>query len=64
MLFPADTVYGLAVDPGNEDAIERMYRAEGTAPREEVRRVMYFLVDAVPDLPERGDGACSPGRSR
>jgi L-threonylcarbamoyladenylate synthase len=51
VLFPADTVYGLAVDPGNEEAIERMYRLKGR-PREKKSALMYFLVDAVPDLPE------------
>ncbi|HYH60063.1 MAG TPA: L-threonylcarbamoyladenylate synthase [Thermoleophilaceae bacterium] len=51
-LFPADTVYGLAVDPENEDAIERMYRLKGR-PREKKSALMYFLIDAVPDLPDR-----------
>ena len=50
VLFPADTVYGLAVDPGNEDAIERMYALKGR-PREKKSALMYFLIDAVPDLP-------------
>jgi L-threonylcarbamoyladenylate synthase len=52
VLFPSDTVYGLAVDPENEDAIERMYRLKGR-PREKKSALMYFLIDAVPDLPER-----------
>ena len=52
MLFPADTVYGLAADPGNEEAIERMYVLKGR-PREKKSALMYFAVDAVPDLPER-----------
>ena len=51
VLFPADTVYGLAVDPANEDAIERMYALKGR-PREKKSALMYFLVDAVPDLPD------------
>jgi len=51
VLFPADTVYGLACDPENEQAIERMYRIKGR-PREKKSALMYFLVDAVPDLPE------------
>ena len=51
VLFPADTVYGLAVDPENEEAIERMYRIKGR-PREKKSALMYFLIDAVPDLPE------------
>jgi len=52
VLFPADTVYGLAVDPGNEDAIERMYRLKGRPP-EKRSALMYFAVDDVPDLPDR-----------
>jgi L-threonylcarbamoyladenylate synthase len=51
VLFPADTVYGLAVDPGNEEAVERMYRLKGR-PREKRSALMYFSVDDVPDLPE------------
>ena len=51
VLFPADTVYGLAVDPDNEDAIERMYSIKGR-PREKKSALMYFLIDAVPDLPD------------
>jgi L-threonylcarbamoyladenylate synthase len=50
-LFPADTVYGLAVDPGNRDAVARMYALKGR-PREKKSALMYFRVDAVPDLPE------------
>ncbi len=50
VLFPADTVYGLAVDPGNEEAIERMYRLKGR-PREKRSALMYFSVEDVPDLP-------------
>ena len=51
VLFPADTVYGLAVDPQNDDAIERMYALKGR-PREKKSALMYFLIDAVPDLPD------------
>lgn len=51
-LFPADTVYGLAVDPANDEAIERMYRIKGR-PREKRSALMYFSVGDVPDLPER-----------
>lgn len=51
-LFPADTVYGLAVDPGNEDAIDRMYALKGR-PRDKRSALMYFSVDDVPELPER-----------
>jgi L-threonylcarbamoyladenylate synthase len=52
VLFPADTVYGLAVDPENEDSIERMYSLK-RRPREKKAALMYFLIDAVPGLPAR-----------
>lgn len=52
VLFPADTVYGLAVDPANEDAIQRMYRIKGRPPGKKAA-LMYFSVDDVPDLPAR-----------
>ena len=51
VLFPADTVYGLAVDPDNTEAIERMYALKGRSP-EKKSALMYFSVDDVPDLPE------------
>ena len=63
VLFPADTVYGLAVDPGNEEAIERMYGLKGRAAREAVgAHVLLGRRRAGP----AGAGArgCSPGRSR
>ena len=63
VLFPADTVYGLAVDPDNEDAIERMYALKGR-PREKRSALMYFSVDDVPDLPERRAAAASRAASR
>jgi L-threonylcarbamoyladenylate synthase len=50
VLFPADTVYGLAVDPEDDDAIERMYRLKGR-PREKRSALMYFSAGAVPNLP-------------
>ena len=52
VLFPADTVYGLGVDPANDDAIARMYRLKGR-PRQKKSALMYFVIDAVPDLPDR-----------
>jgi L-threonylcarbamoyladenylate synthase len=51
VLFPADTVYGLAVDPRNEDAIARMYALKGRPP-EKRSALMYFSVEDVPDLPD------------
>jgi L-threonylcarbamoyladenylate synthase len=49
-VFPADTVYGLACDPDNEQAIARMYALKGRAP-EKKSAVMVF--GALPPLPPR-----------
>ena len=52
VVFPADTVYGLACHPGDDAAIERMYALKGRAP-EKRSAVMYFSADALPPLPPR-----------
>jgi L-threonylcarbamoyladenylate synthase len=53
-LFPADTVYGLACDPANRIAVERLY----TLKRRSVEKpsaVMFFDVElALAALPEAG----------
>jgi L-threonylcarbamoyladenylate synthase len=55
-LFPADTVYGLAVDPESESAVERLYELKGRPPHRPAA-VMFFDLDAalgaLRDLPER-----------
>ena len=40
-VFPADTVYGLACDPENEDAVRRLYELKGRPP-EKPAAVMFF----------------------
>ena len=67
-LFPADTVYGLACDPLNADAVARLYELKGRPP-EKPAAVMFFavedLVAAVPDLGPRTRAALErilPGR--
>jgi L-threonylcarbamoyladenylate synthase len=52
VVFPSDTVYGLACDPANEEAIARMYALKGRAP-EKRSATMVFSVDALPALPPR-----------
>ena len=52
MVFPADTVYGLACDPENERAVQRLYELKGRAP-DKPAAVMFFSLDALPDLPPR-----------
>ena len=40
-VFPADTVYGLACDPENADAVARLYELKGRPP-EKPAAVMFF----------------------
>jgi L-threonylcarbamoyladenylate synthase len=55
-VFPADTVYGLACDPNNTEAVERLYALKGRAP-DKPAAVMFFerdrALDALPELGER-----------
>jgi L-threonylcarbamoyladenylate synthase len=54
-VFPADTVYGLACDPGAEDAVARLYALKGRVP-DQPAAVMFFAVDlALAALPELGE---------
>jgi tRNA threonylcarbamoyl adenosine modification protein (Sua5/YciO/YrdC/YwlC family) len=56
VLFPADTVYGLACDPNNRFAVERLYLLKRRT-LDKPSAVMFFAVDdafaAVPELGER-----------
>jgi L-threonylcarbamoyladenylate synthase len=53
-VFPSDTVYGLACDPVNAFAVERLYLLK-RRPREQPSAVMFFALDtAVDALPELG----------
>jgi tRNA threonylcarbamoyl adenosine modification protein (Sua5/YciO/YrdC/YwlC family) len=45
-VFPADTVYGLACDPENRLAVERLYLLK-RRPRAKAAAVMYFNLDAA-----------------
>ena len=60
VLFPSDTVYGLACDPENAAAIERLYALKGR-PREKAAAVMFFDLEAalaaVPELGPRTEAA-------
>ena len=55
-LFPSDTVYGLACDPGSEAAVRRLYEIKGRPPAK-ASAVMFFDLDAaltaLPALGER-----------
>jgi L-threonylcarbamoyladenylate synthase len=49
VVFPADTVYGLACDPENPDAVARLYELKGRAP-DKPAAVMLFSLDDLPEL--------------
>jgi L-threonylcarbamoyladenylate synthase len=52
VVFPADTVYGLACDPSNEAAVARLYELKGR-PHDKPAAVMFFdRVQALAALPE------------
>ena len=55
-LFPSDTVYGLACDPLDADAVDRLYRLKDRPPAK-AAAVMFFdlqsALDAVPEVGER-----------
>ena len=59
-LFPADTVYGLACDPANRFAVERLYLLK-RRPLEKPSAVMFFDLElafaAMPELGSRTRGA-------
>ena len=53
-VFPADTVYGLACDPDNAEAVERLYALKGR-PTGKPSAVMFFDAElALAALPELG----------
>jgi len=53
-VFPADTVYGLACDPENADAVRRLYELKGR-PADKPAAVMWFdRAAALAALPEIG----------
>jgi L-threonylcarbamoyladenylate synthase len=52
VVFPADTVYGLACDAENADAVGRLYALKGRAP-DKPAAVMVFSADDLPPVPER-----------
>jgi tRNA threonylcarbamoyl adenosine modification protein (Sua5/YciO/YrdC/YwlC family) len=59
-VFPSDTVYGLACDPGNRDAVERLYRFKRRA-LDKPSAVMFFdrelALEALPELGPSTAGA-------
>jgi len=56
VVFPSDTVYGLACDPENAAAVERMYELKGRDRSKPAAR-MWFSVGALPPLTPRVEAA-------
>jgi L-threonylcarbamoyladenylate synthase len=51
VVFPADTVYGLACDPENEAAVARLYALKGRAPEKPAAVMFFDRVQALAALP-------------
>jgi L-threonylcarbamoyladenylate synthase len=56
VLFPADTVYGLATEPDSKEGVQRLYRLKGRMP-DKPAAVMFFGLEAalaaLAELPAR-----------
>ena len=53
-VFPSDTVYGLACDPADRGAVERLYALKGRAPGKPSAVMFFSLEPALAALPELG----------
>ena len=53
-VFPADTVYGLACDPLNPEAVRRLYELKGRLPERPAAVMFFSLAAALDALPELG----------
>ena len=53
-LFPADTVYGLACDPLQPRAVQRLYELKGRPPTQPAAVMFFALAPALQALPELG----------
>ena len=53
-VFPADTVYGLACDPLNREAVRRLYGLKGRPPERPAAVMFFSLPITFESLPELG----------
>lgn len=53
-VFPADTVYGLACDPLEPEAVRRLYELKGRPPERPAAVMFFSLPAALEALPELG----------
>jgi L-threonylcarbamoyladenylate synthase len=54
VVFPADTVYGLACDPSDADAVARLYALKGRPPDKPAAVMFFDPARALEALPEIG----------
>jgi L-threonylcarbamoyladenylate synthase len=54
-IFPADTVYGLACDPENPQAVKRLYELKGRPPTKPAAVMWFDREPALAALPELGE---------
>ncbi|MGH2855007.1 MAG: L-threonylcarbamoyladenylate synthase [Solirubrobacteraceae bacterium] len=54
-VFPADTVYGLACDPLQREAVEQLYELKGRPPERPAAVMFFALPVALEALPELGE---------
>jgi L-threonylcarbamoyladenylate synthase len=54
VVFPADTVYGLACDPSDADAVARLYALKGRPPDKPAAVMFFDRERALAALPEIG----------
>lgn len=54
-VFPADTVYGLACDPEDADAVARLYALKGRPPDKPAAVMWFDRARALAALPELGE---------
>jgi L-threonylcarbamoyladenylate synthase len=63
-VFPADTVYGLACDPGDAAAVGRLYALKGRPPAKPAAVLCFGAAPALPELGPRtraAIGRLTPG---
>ena len=53
-MFPADTVYGLACDPENGEAVARLYALKGRPPTQPSAVMFFDVAPALGALPDVG----------
>ncbi|MCW3039865.1 MAG: L-threonylcarbamoyladenylate synthase, partial [Solirubrobacterales bacterium] len=53
-VFPADTVYGLACEPGDKEAVRRLYALKGRVPDKPAAVMLFQPSLALAALPELG----------